>query len=139
MPAHNLNLADPQAVLRILLTLVEHSEQGEVRFNASDYDELDKEKLLVVDFDRKKGQIVIRATTSNGAVVKVTPEAQQWTLPISAAPLERARLRAERDAELRTVPSDEILADMEEDLARRQTLAREVEEGKSPTRIRIRP
>ena len=137
MPAYTIDLGNPQDVLRILLTLV--SRDGELRFKMADYDELERGKLLIIDRDKKKGEIVIRATTDYGSVVKVSPEAHQWTLPMTEAPVERARLRAEEAAKRRSLMSDEQLAEAEDKMIRDQQIATDVEAGKSPTRLRIRP
>jgi hypothetical protein len=135
MPAHAINLKDPQSALRVLLALVVQAG-GELRCKAVVYDQLDKGRLLTIDFDRRKSQIVIRATSDLASAVPVAPEAHQWVMPPSAAPLERARVVAEHEAEIRNIPSDEQLAEMEERIAANQKLARDVKEGKNPLRLK---
>jgi hypothetical protein len=135
MPAYNINISDPQTILRILVVLIEQNG-GLLTFNAEDFDGMDKPKLLMVDYERKKGIVSLRATADFGSAVPVHPEAHQWTKPAEAAPLERHRVAAARDAERRAVPTDEDMADLEEAAARRQELARAVEEGKTPLKIR---
>jgi hypothetical protein len=135
MSSYNLDLRDPQTALRILVVLAEKSG-GELCVSAEDYDGLDKAKLLIVDYDRKRGLISLRVTADNGCAVPVQPEAHNWTQPPQSAPLERARTEATRAARQRAVPSDEELADMEEKMRARQELARMEEEGKVPLRIR---
>jgi len=135
MPAHAIDLRDPQSALRVLLTLVLQNG-GELRFKACDYDQLDRGRLLTVDFDRKRSQVVLRATSDFASAVPVAPEAHAWVKPIDAAPTERARVQAEKDASRIAVHTDEELAEREEELARRQAVARLVQEGKSPMRIK---
>jgi hypothetical protein len=135
MPSYDLNLKDPQTILRILVCLVAQSK-GEVQFYAQDYDGLDKARVLIVDYNRKKGVISLRVTADNGAAVAVQPEAHSWTQPITSAPLERARTEAAQTAQRTHVPSDEELANMEEEAKRKQELARLEREGKAPLRIR---
>lgn len=140
MPSHNLNLADEKTghatALRVILALAEEAG-GEIRFKARTYDAMDRNKLLVLDVDHEKGEIVIQSTTDFGSVVRVVPEATQWSLPANLAPTERTRLAAEAAAERRNLPSDEELADLEERLNRTAKVAREVADGKSPMRIRV--
>jgi hypothetical protein len=135
MPSYNLDLRDPQTILRILVTLVEQN-RGEMSFRAEDYDSLDKGKLLMVDYNRKRGVISLRATADFGSAVPVAPEAHAWTKPAEAAPLERHRVAAAKDAERHSVPTDEDMARLEEDAERIANLARDVKDGKSPLRIR---
>jgi hypothetical protein len=135
MPAHNADLNDPKSILRILLALV-IKNGGELRVKASLCDSQDRGKLLVVDFDPKKNDIVLRATSDYGRVVLVSPENIAWTLPREAAPQERARMLAEKEVQRRAMPTDEDMAAMEEKLTRQQEAARAMEEGKSPLKIR---
>jgi hypothetical protein len=137
MPSYNLNLADPQTVLRILVTLVEQNGD-ELHFKAEDYDGLDKGKVLSHSYDKKGGMITLRVSSDNGGAVVVQPEAHQWTQPAQSAPLERARTEATKIAQRRAVPSDEELADMEEAAQRSQNLAAMEAEGKAPLRINIK-
>lgn len=138
MPAYSLDLNDKPTLLRILAVLIEENEARELRFSAANYDSFDKKRLCVVDFDRKKSEIVLRLTSSDGRIALVEPEAHQWSLPLAEAPTERARVRAAENAMRRSVPSDEQLAEMEEKMARERDIANDVEAGKSPTRITIR-
>ena len=135
MPAHSIDQRDPQAVLRVLLTIVLENK-GEMRFKAANYDSLDRGRLLTVDFDRRKGQIIVRATSDFASAVPVTPESHSWVKPAETAPLERARVTAERETQQRTVRTDEELADMEDAAARRQAVAKAVAEGKIPLQLR---
>jgi hypothetical protein len=57
-------------------------------------------------------------------------------MPPSTAPLERARITAEHEAENRNIPTDEQLAEMEERIAATQKLARDVKEGKNSLRLK---
>lgn len=136
MPSYDLNLKDPQTILRILVCLVEASKEKEVEFWAQDYDGMDKARVLVIDYNRKKGVISLRVTADNGAAVAVQPEAHSWTMPPQSAPLERARTEATQTARRTHLPTDEELATMEEEAQKKQALARLEAEGKAPLRIR---
>jgi len=136
MPSYDLNLKDPQTILRILVCLVESTKDKEVQFFAQDYDGLQKPRVLIVDYNRKKGVISLRVTADNGAAVAVQPENFGWTQPPQSAPLERARTEATATARRTHLPSDEELAKMEDEANKRQSLARLEEEGKAPLRIR---
>jgi hypothetical protein len=138
MPAHNAELSDSKSILRILLALVLENG-GELRIKATSYDGIDKGRLLTVDFDDKKSQIVLRATSAWGRAVVVQPESHAWVQPQTEAPLERARVRAEAIAQRRAIPSDEQLADMEESIQRNQDVAKDVTDGKVPIRLRTIP
>jgi hypothetical protein len=137
MPSYNLDLRDPQTILRILVCLVDQSK-GELQFWAQDYDGIDKGKLLTVDYNRKRGIISLRVTSDNGGAVTVSPEAHAWTQPPQVAPLERARSEAARQATRTHVPADEELAEMEENQKRVAELAKMEREGKAPLRINIK-
>jgi len=139
MPSYNLDLRDPQSVLRILVCLVEQAKGKELQFWAEDYDGLSTGKLLMVDYQRKRGIISLRVTSDNGAAVPVAPEAHQWSRPPEAAPTERHRVAAAEAAKRSHVPTDEDMADHEERLKRTQELSKAVEEGKTPLRIRTMP
>ena len=136
MPSYQINLADPQTVLRLLVCIVEQAKGKEVQVWAQDFDGMDKPKLLLVDYNRKKAVISLRATADFGSAVPVQPEAHQWARPPIDAPLERARTDATQKARQRAIPTDEELADMEEAAAARQSLAKLEEEGKAPLKIR---
>lgn len=135
MPSHTADFRDPQTAVRILLALTV-ANGGELRVKASQYDSLDRQKLLVIDFDAQKNEIVLRATSAFGRAVVVQPESYQWAKPPEAAPLERARQVAESETRTRAVHTDEELADMEEEAERRQALAREA--AKSGVAMRIK-
>ena len=135
MPAHNADLNDPKNVLRILLALV-LKEGGELRVKASLYDSLDRGRLLMVDFDSKKGDILLRATSDFGRAIVVQPESAAWVRPPETAPRERARTEAEQETARDTVHTDEELADREEAMARRAELAKLVREGKTPLKLK---
>ncbi len=135
MPAHQIDLQDPKSLGRLLLAIV-IANKKELRIKACDYDSIDAGRLLVIDFDREAGDVVIRATSSFGRAMTVTPENYQWTLPLTTAPLERARTEATASAKRTHVPTDEELADLEEKSRKNQNLARLEEEGKAPLRIR---
>lgn len=135
MPSYSLDLRDAQTVLRILVCLVEQTKRKELQLSAEDYDSLAHGKLLMVDYQRKKGIISLRVTSDNGAAVPVAPEAHQWVKPPEAAPLERSRVNAEREAEQVSVRTDEELADLEDRRAAVQKLAREVAAGKTSLRL----
>jgi hypothetical protein len=138
MPAHNIDLRDPQNVSRILLALCIEAG-GELRIKARTYDTQDRSKLLIVDFDARRSHIVIRATSGDGSAAKVAPESYQWTAPVAQAPLERSRVAAAAEAARRAIPSDEDLADLEEKAQRDRDLAKAVEEGKTPIRLKTIP
>jgi hypothetical protein len=135
MPSYDLNWKDPQTALRILICLVEQNK-GQIELWAEDYDSLDKAKVLTYSYNRQKGKITLNVSSDNGGAVVVQPEAHAWTQPAESAPLERARAEATRQARRVAVPSDAELADMEEELKKRQNLAKLEEEGKAPLRIR---
>lgn len=135
MPAHSIDLRDPQSALRVLLALV-IQEGGELRLKGVVYDTIDKGRILTLDFDRKKSQIVLRATSDLASAIPVQPEAHGWVMPPQTAPLERARVQAEHEAEVRSIPSDEQLAELEEAMLRKQKLAKDVAEGKNPLRLK---
>jgi len=137
MPSYSLNLSDPQTVLRILVTLVEQAG-GCLEFHSQDYDQMDRSKLLTIDYDRTKGVNTLRVLGNSSAAVSVTPESHQWSLPLTSAPTERARTEATQKARRTHIPSDEELAQMEEENQQRQSLAKLDEEGKAPLRIRTR-
>ena len=138
MPAHNIELKDPLALGRLLMAIV-LANGKELRIKACDYDSIDTGRLLLVDFDRETGDLVLRATSGYGRALVVQPESHQWTLPLNEAPLERQRTEAAKVAARRAVPSDEDLADLESKAQERQNLAKLEEEGKVPLRIRTRP
>lgn len=135
MPAHNCDLNDSRNILRILLTAVLEAG-GELRIKASNYDSLDRGRLLTVDYDKRKGQLVLRATSDFGRAVVVQPESFQWSLPPNVAPQERARAAAEQQSRTTAVHSDEELADMEEAAGRRQALAKEAAQSGVAMRIK---
>ena len=135
MPSYNLNLADPQTVLRILVTIVEQNG-GYLEFHSEDYDKMDRSKLLTIDYDRTKGINTLRVLGNSSAAVSVAPEAHQWTQPPQSAPLERARSEAAQQSRRSSVRTDEELAIMEDELQKRQELAQMEKEGKAPLRIR---
>lgn len=137
MPAHLCDISQGQDLLRLLLALVSENG-GELRVKASSYDNQDK-KMLTVDFDKRKGQLLVRAVTYIGKAVVVTPEATGWTLPVGTSPLERARSEAAAASARRHIPSDEELADMEDKAQKDQALAKAEAEGKVPIRLRTVP
>jgi hypothetical protein len=137
MPSYSLDLRDPQTVLRIMVCLVEAAKGKELQFWAEDFDGQTTGKLLVVDYQRKKGIISLRVTSDNGAAVPVAPEAHQWVRPPEAAPLERHRVAAAETAKRSHVPTDEDMADLEDAARKRQELAKAVDEGKTPLQIRV--
>lgn len=137
MPAHTINLSDPQAVLRILLALI-LEEGGELRFMALTYDRMERGRLITIDYDQDTAEVVLRASTDMGAVVKVEPEAHAWSKPVEVAPLERARAAAAMEAEHHYIPSDEQMAEREEELQRKAQVAKDIADGKSPLRIKVR-
>jgi hypothetical protein len=139
LPSYNLDLRDPQAVLRILVCLVEQSKGKELQFWAEDYDGQSTGKILLVDYQKKKGIISLRVTSDNGAAIPVAPESHAWAKPPEAAPLERHRVAAAEQARRSRVPTDEDMADAEERAAAAQELSKAVEEGKTPLRIRTMP
>jgi hypothetical protein len=137
LPAHSADLSDPKAVIRVLLALVTEAG-GELRLKCSTYDSQDKKKMLTVDFDPQNGQLVLRATSFLGNPLLVNPEAHAWSQPVTAAPLERVRVEATAKAERRAVPDDEALAELEESANRNAEVAKAVEEGTTPLRLRTR-
>lgn len=135
MPAHQIDLKDPQSISRLLLAVV-LSGGGELRLPAHVYDGIDRGRLLLVDFDREKSELVISATSDWGRAITIAPESYAWTQPANVAPLERQRVAAEVAAAKTSMHSDEELAEMEESMQRNQKLAKDVAEGKNPLRIR---
>ena len=128
MPSHNFSLDDPKNTLRVLLALT-IKNGGELRIKGSFFDSLDRGRLLLIDFDAKRNEIILRATSDFGRAVAVHPESYSWVKPASEAPTERARLQAEAEVERRSIPSDEQLAELEERLARKQTLVQHSKDG----------
>lgn len=135
MPAHTANLQNPADVLRILLALIIEAG-GELKFSAPTYDSIERGRLISLDFDRKTGQISLRATSDFSNMVHVAPEAASWTQPANVAPREVRRVEAVREAEQSSVHTDEELAEMEDKKARAQAVAKAVSEGTTPLRIR---
>lgn len=135
MPAYDLNPNDPKAVARLLVALaIEHG--GELRVNAPKYDSLEKGYALLIEYDRATSEVVVRVTS--GKIMLVPPESSAWLRPKEEVPQERAVTQAQQDVIRRTVRSDEELAELEEALERKSTLAREASEGKG-TRFRTVP
>jgi hypothetical protein len=137
MPAHNADLNDPKNVLRVLLSLVLENG-GELRLRAATFDSIDRGRLLTVDYDKKKNQLVLRATSDFGRAIVVQPENVAWVQPPNTSPLERPRLEAEREVERSSVKTDEELAELEDRKARVNELARLAKEGKTPLRLSVR-
>jgi hypothetical protein len=135
MPSHNFDLNDSKNILRLLLALTIQNE-GELRIKGVTFDSIDRGRLLLIDYDPKKADIVIRATSDLGRVAVVPPENAGWAKPAETAPLERSRADAAVAASRRKVPTDEDMARLEEDAMRVQELARADAEGKTPLRIR---
>lgn len=135
MPAHNIDLQDPKSIVRLLLAVV-IAGGGEVELPATTYDSIDKGRILLVDFERATGKLVLSTSSEWGRAITVQPEYVQWSLPAETAPLERQRTMAERAAQIATSRSDEELAELEETFQRNQKLAKDVAEGKSPLRIK---
>jgi len=130
-------LNDPKTIARLLVSAaLEHG--GELRIKATTYDTIDKGRAMVVDFDRAASEIVIRVTSDLGKVVIVPAENSQWLKQPEERPQQRAETQATQDVVRRTFRSDEELAELEEQLDRKQTLAREVAEGKG-TKFRTVP
>ena len=138
MPAHNLDPNDPKAVARILVALaIEHG--GEFRVKAITYDGLEHNRALLVDYDKLTSELVIRVTSECGKVMIVPSENQSWLRSPESTPRVRAEIEAQQDVKRRIQRSDEELAELEERLNRRATLAREVEEGKVRAPFRTAP
>ena len=134
MPSHNLDPNDAKNVARLLVALaLEHG--GELRVKAITYDGLDKGRLLLVDYDRLAGELVIRATSDCGRAMIVPPENASWSRPPEEAPTERARIQAERAVQHRVVRSDQELAEFEERRNQEAELARQAKEGTLPSRV----
>ena len=131
MPGYSFDPTDKNNLARLLLTIVLESG-GELRVKAPAYDTLDRGRLLIVDFDREKSEIVLRSTSDFGKAVVVTPEAASWTTPQRESPQSRAELEAQRVVTHRVMRSDEELAEYEEQRGREATLAREAQAGKLP-------
>jgi hypothetical protein len=135
VPAHNLDLNDPKSIARLLTCLVIHyggQHGGEVRIKASEYDSYEKGRLLMVDYDRTTGDLVLRSTSDFGRVVVVPPENSQWIRPQEDVPRERSRIQAEQSVQRRVARSDEELAEFEEMREKEAHLARESKEGQLP-------
>ncbi len=131
MPAYSFDPNEKQNLARLLLAIVLESG-GELRVKAVAYDTLDKGRLLSVDYDREKCEIVLRSTTEFGKVIVVSPEAHQWTKPLSETPRQQAQVQAQENVRRRTIRTDEELAEFEEQRGRESTLAREAEAGQLP-------
>jgi hypothetical protein len=139
IPAHSFDPNEKQNLARLLLAIVLQSG-GELRVGAVNYDTLDKGRLLVVDYDREKAEIVLRSTTDFAKAIVVTPEAYNWTKPLSETPQARAQVQAQENVRRRTMRTDEELAEFEEQRGRESTLAREAEAGPLPkTPVRVAP
>lgn len=131
MPAHNIDLNDPKAIARLLICLVIH-RGGELRLPASSYDSYERGRLLTVDYDKDKGDLVLRSTSDFGHVLVVPAENSQWLRPQEEVPRERMQVQAERSVQRRVVRSDEELAEFEEMREKESQLARESKEGQLP-------
>lgn len=138
MPSHSLELGDAKTLARLLLALALEND-GEVRLRAATYDSIDRGRILLVDYDKRKGQIVLKASSDFARAVAVQPESYAWVQPQTEAPLERARVRAAAEAARRHLPSDEELAEMEDRMHREGEVAKAVAEGKTPIRLRTVP
>jgi hypothetical protein len=139
MPAYKLDFTDPKTFARLLTCLVMH-RGGEIRLPASAYDSYERGRLLVLDYDKEKGDLVLRVTSDFGYSIVVPPENSQWIRPQEEIPRERAQIQAERSAQRRVIRSDEELAEFEEMRERESQLAREASEGKLPrTAFRVAP
>jgi hypothetical protein len=131
MPSYLLDLNDPKVIARLLVCLVIH-RGGEVRIPAVAYDTYDRPRLLTVECDREKGDLVLRSTSDSASVVKVPTENSQWLRPQEEIPRERSRVQAEQSAARRIVRSDEELAEFEEMREKEAELARQSKEGSLP-------
>lgn len=139
MPAYAFDATDPKAIARLLTCLVIH-RGGEIRIPAAAYDAYERGRLLVIDYDKEKGDLVLRTTSDFGRVVVVPPENAQWLRPQEEVPRERAQVQAEKSVQRRVVRSDEELAEFEEMREKEAQLAREAAEGKLPrTPFRTQP
>ena len=143
MPSHNFKITSDDGlhphedVLRLLLALT-IKNGGELRIKGTLFDTLDRGRLLLIDFDRKKNEIVLRSTSDFGRVAVVRAEGQVWSAPPESAPMERARIAAAHAAEERSLPTDEQLAEMEEKLAVQKRVADDVAAGLAPMRIHVK-
>ena len=135
MPAYDLNPNDPKAVARLLVALA-LEKGGELRINAPSYDSIDKGYALLLEYDRVTSEVVVRVTS--GKIMLVPAESQAWLRPKEEVPQQRAETQAQQEVIRRTLRSDEELADMEEKLNQKATLAREVADGRG-TRFRTVP
>lgn len=123
---------------RILVALaIEHG--GEFRVKAITYDGLEHNRALLVDYDKLTAEIVIKVTSECGKVMIVPSENQSWLRSPESIPRQRAEIEAQREVQRRVVRSDEELADLEERLNAKATLAREVQEGKVRVPFRTAP
>ena len=138
MPAHQLNLQDPKTLARLLLAMAVENG-GEVRLRGATYDSIDSGRILLIDYDKKRAQVVVKASTNFARAITVQPESYQWTMPQAESPREQAAVKAVAQAQRVHVPSDEELADMEEQAAKRAALAKDIDEGKIPIRLRTVP
>jgi hypothetical protein len=135
MAAYDLNPNDPKAVARLLVALA-IEQGGELRLKGVAYDSLEKGYALLLEYDRATSEIVVRVTS--GKIMLVPPENQAWLRPKEEVPIEREKSQAQQEVIRRSFRSDEELAELEEALNRKQTLAREVGEGKG-TKFRTVP
>ena len=127
MPAYDLNPNDPKAVARLLVALA-LEQGGELRINAPKYDSLEKGYALLIEYDRATSEVVVRV--SSGKIMLVPAENQAWLRPKEEVPRETERTQARQEVVRRTLRNDEELANLEEELDRKATLARDIREGK---------
>jgi hypothetical protein len=135
MPGYNIDPRDPMAVARVLIALTKE-KGGEIRLRACDYDTIEQGYALLFEYDRATSEIVLRV--SNGKIAIIPAENQAWLRPKEEVPIEREKSQAQQEVIRRSFRSDEELAELEEALNRKQTLAREVNEGKG-TKFRTVP
>ena len=138
MPSYNIDPNDVKSMARLLVAVCK-DYGGILRINAATYDGIDKGRLLVVDYDRDKSQIVITATTESGRVTIVPPENHGWVRPPEESQREQRQVEAQKSVQRRIVRSDEELAELEEERNKEAALAREVSQGGTTTRFRNVP
>ena len=136
MPGYDLDPNDPKAIARLIVAIA-LERGGELRVKAPEYDSIDKGYALLIEYDRLTSEIVLRV--SPGKIMIIPPESAAWLKQPQERPQQRAEMQATQETVRRNLRSDEELADLEEALERKATLAREIREGKGTKFTTIPP
>lgn len=142
MPAHSSTGQKPEAYFARLLAALAIAAGGSLRIKGSDVDSIDKEVVLVKDWDGATQEVIIRVGTRFNEVYRVQPEVgttwqaaapqapttQTPASPSSSRPVastldDDARLvdleRTLRKRRIAKMYRDELMASREEELLRR--------------------